>query len=361
MRPHLANVALALASLLFTLGALEIAVRLHAGALDSTRHLVLVSQDREAVAHARHHPQLGWIPRPGYQGKGSVLRWHYDGPTRPGTHADASMTILEEGIRSNGREPPLRPWRVVAAGDSFTFGDRVSDADSWPAHLERTLGVGVANGGVYGYGLDQAVLRAEQLAALYEPELLILSFIRADIFRTMTSLRGKAAKPYFEIENGTLALRNTPVPEPVRELDRFRRLFGYSYLTDLVMGRIAPQYWREGPVKRVSGNPDAISCLLVQRLARLDRSVLIVAQQSRADEIATERVDRVLSCARASGLATLSLFPAFARLASAEPERYARLFENHLTPEGNAFVAARIAEWIRRTGGLQPESDRSPP
>jgi hypothetical protein len=357
MRAHLGNVALGVVSLLVTLAALEIAVRLHAGALVSTRHLVLAAQNREAVAHAEHHPLLGWIPRPGYRGKGSDRRWHYEGSNRPGTHADATVTILEDGIRSNGREPPLLPRRIVAAGDSFTFGDNVSDADSWPAHLERTLGVGVANGGVFGYGLDQSVLRAEQLVTLYGSKRLILSFIRSDVYRTMTTMRGTAAKPFFAIENGALALRNVPVPEPLTELDAFRRLFGYSYLADFVMTRAAPQYWLEGPVKRVRGDPHAISCLLVQRLARLDARVLVVGQQSRANEFDHHEVDRVLGCARASGSDTLTLFPAFARLAAAEPERYAGFFEGHLTPEGNAFVAGEIARWIRRTGWLQEAPD----
>lgn len=352
MRTLLLSVGLALASLLFTLGALELAVRLKEGKLGSTDHHVLASQKRKAVPQTRHDPRLGWTPTPGYRGIGRDWRWRYDSPANPGTHQDATISILEHGIRSNGVEPPLRPWRILAVGDSFTFGDRVSDGDSWPAGLERALGVGVANGGVYGYGLDQSVLRAEQLASLLGPELLVVGFIRADIFRTIQSTRGAAAKPYFQIEDGRLVLRNVPVPEPLRELDPFRRVLGYSYLADFVMGRVAPAYWYQGPLKRVAGDADAISCLLMDRLVGLAPVVLVVAQQSRADELDTARVDRVLACARANGLATLSLFPDLFRLAETQPERHTRFYENHMTPEGNAFVAERIAAHIRREGWL---------
>jgi len=62
MRAHLGNVAPALASLPVTLAVLEIAVRLHAGALDSTRRPVLAAQKREAEPHAQHHPLLATWP-----------------------------------------------------------------------------------------------------------------------------------------------------------------------------------------------------------------------------------------------------------------------------------------------------------
>jgi len=93
------------------------------------------------------------------------------------------------------------------------------------------------------------------------------------------------------------------------------------------MTRAAPQYWLEGPVKRVRGDPHAISCRLMQRLERLDARVLVVAQQSGPNEVEHNEIDHVLGCARASGIDTRSLFPAFADLAATEPERYAGFFE----------------------------------
>jgi len=37
------------------------------------------------------------------------------------------VTIRKDGFRSNGSEPPPLPADVLVVGDSFTFGDKVSD------------------------------------------------------------------------------------------------------------------------------------------------------------------------------------------------------------------------------------------
>ena len=56
-------------------------------------------------------------------------------------------------------------------------GDQVADQQTWPADLERRVQRPVLNGGVFGYSLAQAVLRAEWLLARYPAELLVLSYI----------------------------------------------------------------------------------------------------------------------------------------------------------------------------------------
>ena len=88
--------------------------------------------------------ELGYIPQPGYSGIANV--W--------GTH----VTIDEQGIRSNGQQPPDIGGApsILALGDSFVFGDQVSNAESWPAQLEAKLRRRVINAGVFGYGLDQS-------------------------------------------------------------------------------------------------------------------------------------------------------------------------------------------------------------
>jgi hypothetical protein len=65
----------------------------------------------------------------------------------PGT----TITILEDGIRSNGRgEVRDATEPILAVGDSFTFGAQVSDWETWPAQLEKLTGGRVINGGVLG-------------------------------------------------------------------------------------------------------------------------------------------------------------------------------------------------------------------
>ena len=63
---------------------------------------------------------------------------------------------------------------ILAVGDSCTYGDEVSDNETWPAYLEAEMGTRVWNAGVFGYGLDQAVLRAEVLLPKLKPDILIV-------------------------------------------------------------------------------------------------------------------------------------------------------------------------------------------
>jgi hypothetical protein len=101
------------------------------------------------IGWTRFDELLGYVPREGFSATINALPWH-----------GGKLTIRKDGFRSNGSEPPPLPAEVLVVGDSFTFGEQVSDNETWPACLERKLGRGVDNGGVTGYGTAQALRRA---------------------------------------------------------------------------------------------------------------------------------------------------------------------------------------------------------
>jgi len=104
--------------------------------------------DANASAYGRFDPVLGWSQRPSSASPDGAV--HIDARGRRSAHAYAEPT--PEGTR-----------RVVVCGDSFTFGEEVSDADTWAARLEVVLPrCEVWNYGVGGYGTDQALMRVQR-------------------------------------------------------------------------------------------------------------------------------------------------------------------------------------------------------
>src|SRR5262249_7733084 len=139
------------------------------------------------IGFTRFDELLGYVPREGFSATMNVLPWH-----------GGKLTIRKDGFRSNGSVPPL-PADVLVVGDSYTFGDQVSDNETWPACLERKLGRGVDNGGVTGYGTAQALRRASLKLAEKSYTTLVLSTLVGPLDwnfgRDRLSYRGGWPKP----------------------------------------------------------------------------------------------------------------------------------------------------------------------
>jgi hypothetical protein len=236
-------------------------------------------------------PVLGRVPQPG------LRLWDFANHRAP-------IGIGEYGTRLTGTASPRheRPL-TVAVGDSFTFGEDVGDEDSWPAVLQRMSDTRVINGGVPGFGLDQTVLRAEQLAAVYSPETVIAAFIPDDVQRCEMSYHSGHAKPYFEIDAS--GLRYHPAPRPDRPL--IKQLLSRSLVLDILLDKTLT--WDGPSVESVHNRGKDVACLLMGRLAALGRernTRVIVVAQLQAPAWSHEEVDLkngVLACASANQLA----------------------------------------------------------
>lgn len=285
-------------------------------------------------------PRLGYAPVPGHATEES--RWG----TR--VHIDA------EGLRSNGPGAPEQLPGIVAVGDSFTFGDQVHDEESWPAHLARTMGCKVWNGGVFGYSLTQAVLRAEDLLQGREVAWVVLSIIPDDIQRSEFRRRYTSV-PWFEIRDGQLVLRNVPVQEHASPEEaasrRFKDAIGHSALLDGILAETAKQWWitdqKEQRIDPPVRGAD-LAPLLVDRLqaacAAAGARLLVVVQGQGPHLFGS---DAMLAHARARGIATLDLVAAYREARTTDPKVTARWFDGHMTAAGNAWAAERIADVLR--------------
>ena len=88
-----------------------------------------------------------------------------------------------QGFRGLPIETARQPggFRIIALGDSNTFGWDVDEGANWPAQLQRLFdashpgGTEVINGGVWGYTLFQGLGRFKEVIPL-SPDLVLISF-----------------------------------------------------------------------------------------------------------------------------------------------------------------------------------------
>ncbi len=344
------NLALLVVSVFFSLLLAELIFRLATGipvfkfADWRTSQVVLKRVGEHAVAD----PVLGWTLRP----------WLTD---------DIDFTTIDYGIRSNFGEKKIRTGAILAVGDSFTEGWDVDNDESWPAYLEDLLGTPVINGGVFGYGTDQIVLRAEQLLPIVKPKILIVGFLEFDIYRSAHSDFG-APKPYFTLVKDALQFHPPKPIDPKAETTPvatigadLRGLFGYSALADYLMRRLAPNYWHAGSkilYRRAIINPVAVTCALLTRLKKqVDANgiqMLLFMQHNEylilGGDKSSVYARRVVDCAKKFGIQVVDQFASLRVIAVADRRKlrdyYFKEKDNfgHMTPKGNQHAARLLAE-----------------
>jgi len=291
-------------------------------------------------------PLLGWIPKVGYSTTDN--KW------------STRVTIIDHGVRSNGNggNEILDKTPILAVGDSFTFGDEVSDSETWPAILERLLHKKVINAGVFAYGIDQTFLRLNMLLKIYAPDTIIFSFIPHDIGRAAYATAMGANKPYFVVSNNTLVLMNSPVKiASTRPVTTLHRALGYSYLIHKLMMRLNPSWWIQGykwNENRTDATGEEIACLIFRELKAMARQKKVrnvyVLVQYHADLYPglQSRVDRVKACIDPEAITIIDLKSPLMEVKRLSPEKYNAFFRGHMTYEGNAFVAENIANSMKQ-------------
>ncbi len=277
----------------------------------------------------RFDPELGWVPSEGYRSE--------------------EINVSSQGARGVAEYALPRPAdrrRIVIVGDSFTFGEGVADADTYPAQLAGMFeGVEVVNLGVLGYGTDQQLLRLERSAFGFEPDLVVLGFFGPNADRNVLGFRD-APKPRFELAGDGLRLANTPLPgldtqweSPLPWL-RGPALIGGFVHRALDRTVYAPK-WEV--TRRLL---DAIARACRERGVPLMLAFFPEKDISFMDEPADVEIV-VEAWARERGVHFFSVRPGFSKLA--QPER-ARVYYGHWTPYGNGLVASLLADEIRASG-----------
>lgn len=153
--------------------------------------------------HTQYDPGLGWANIP------NVNIQDMYGP-------GISLRTNSQGFRSEhdfDESVPMGKFRIICSGDSFTLGYGVDNENTWCQQLitldPRLETVNMAQG---GYGVDQAYLWYKRDGSAVKHDIQILAFITDDFYRMQRSNFLGYSKPVITIEDGTLVVRNTPVP-----------------------------------------------------------------------------------------------------------------------------------------------------
>jgi len=345
MRKVVAGLTLTSASLFISLLGFEAGWRLYNQVpLATTDNFIIQQLDiiRQNTGAMVHDPVLGWRLRENVFTQGS------------------GFTTGAYGLRmnSNAIHPPEADG-ILAIGDSFTAGSGVTDSESWPAQLEQMIHQPVHNAAAGAWGVDQMVLRAEQLAPELRPKVLILGILGQDSLRNAFEIYGGGYKPYFVIEHGEAILRGVPVPKvSTRSMDIgiLREIFGHSYLLHWTLMRVSPTKWVHDQYRYRQIHSDQtgveISCHLMDRLLRLQEEYslrIIVAMQYGASESSAQEPPwygpPVLACAEKRGFETVDTYPPLKSLADHDHARFVGLWLNeggqlgHMSAAGNGLVS----------------------
>jgi hypothetical protein len=343
MRERTTRLLLVIASILFSLGCLELGCRLGQGPrglLDWSNIVWKVRNTNDPTAPTCDHisdPQVGWLPCRRFAS--STYNTDADG-YRPMPRLFAEAEV----------QPP-----ILAVGDSFTEGYEVADQETYPFYLQARSGPRVINGGVIGFGLDQTVLRAEILALSLKPAAIILSFIPDDVRRMEMSRIWSEENPHFELVADRLELKGVPVPtnpNPSNALNIWQQLFGWSVLVDVVVDRLGwRELWLTNDVRVLAkGEGLKLSCPLMKRLSKLDLPVIVVAQydkmtwNSGLEYMAEEhsKANTVLRCAADAGFATLDTFDVVKHAIEVRGLDMLYIWMHH-SAEGNHLISEMIA------------------
>jgi lysophospholipase L1-like esterase len=275
------------------------------------------------------------------------------------------------GYRSPHEQVAKAPgtFRVVALGDSYTWGDRIPRTeDVWPARLEAALGAGdaaatveVVNLGRRGFTTANEVELMSRLGWQLEPDAVLLQFLTNDAFpsrqdlgrldfedvfgtRRLLPLRFRAAKAG---ESALLAYLERSLNALAGEAD-----YGSLY-------REGERGWEQlqEALRRLGDEAARRSVPAV---------VLLVPRFTPGSWTAASHVDRdiharVAEVAVAAGLYVVDLMPVFGATGEPGESWWAAPYDGHPNEAAHALIADEVARFLESRGLVPSAGDARAP
>jgi len=266
----------------------------------------------------RYDQELGWFPM-----------------ASSSQQFKGSRTITAVHNRDGFRGPELtknsKP-RLVFLGDSLVWGYDVEASERFTEKLQaKHADWAVYNLGVAGYGTDQEFLLLKKYFDEYRPQAVFLVICGDnDNDDNAANFRYGYYKPFFTFKDGSLKLHGVPVPRSDRVFFSEHRLLCRSYLMRLFI----TGYFRLASPPRMK-NPDPPTGVLLLELRKFVTArgawFGVGLQHSHVE------LQKFLSDFKIPYVDLETTNPA---------HRYAA-FGSHWTPQGHAFVADKIDQFLK--------------
>lgn len=294
--------------------------------------LRLWAQRAQRERGALFDPDLGWRMKPGVEKVGRW--WSASEPAR--INARGWRDCEFELERSPGRR------RVLALGDSFTFGVAVDHGQRFSELLEREdPGLEVLNLGANAFGTDQELRLLEVEGLRYAPDLVLLTvFLGNDLDDIRYVRRHGWPRPRYELANGKLRFHPARATWDVR-------LRTSTYLGEALFRLLGDPYPAAVPAPGLAEGAELeLFEALVARMralcegagARLLVALVYPPERALGEPTPRERAARTRLEAR--GIELLDTFELFAASVRAGESPYAP--DGHWNAHGHAIYARAL-------------------
>ncbi|MFN8609675.1 MAG: SGNH/GDSL hydrolase family protein [Vulcanimicrobiota bacterium] len=215
--------------------------------------------DDKAVFYCHEYSSTrGWLVSPN-------LRDIHCMPTQPAKVLNTNAHGLR-GLREFDYARSARVKRIAFFGDSFTFGEEVSDDETYVAYLSQAFPQAeIMNFGVRGYGYDQMLLYLQEEGVKYRPDMVVLAFNKLDASRDRLNFRD-APKPRFLLKEGALVLDNSPVPRTQEVMNQEPYQIKTLDLISLIGTRLSGQQQRDAQSRQ-------LAAAIIQQFDRTVRAI----------------------------------------------------------------------------------------
>lgn len=296
-------------------------------------------------------PTLGWVLRP--QQRSFTI--------------DRPVTINSLGFRSPEVAPrkSRQGFRVLCLGDSQTFGNGVSQDETYPAVLQSILAleaegrhVEVLNAGIQGYGISQEVDLLERLQPSIQPDVVTIGFYINDLGDVLR----RDVSSIIDAETGEFVRRGL-----VKRLTPYRLIYGLKRsrlitlilwrleqlraggkahpINEILTGRTRPEYERAWSI--IEKDLERAKILADNRGLRLIVFPVPHAQEFRQEYHREQYRSRLLAVARKRGLLAIDPTPVMKRQGGGL-ERYFIIWDMHISAATHALIARLLAAEILR-------------